>query len=134
MRGANNFQADRLNSTGQSASLPGDQRSAQLWFDTTQFVNPPDFTFGNVSRTIPDVRHPGAINFDVSVIKDTQITERLRLQFRAEAFNVPNHVNLGLVDDTFGAGPDGRNSRAQFGTITSARDARILQFGLKLIF
>ncbi|PYV34721.1 MAG: hypothetical protein DMG09_20795 [Acidobacteria bacterium] len=134
VRGANNFQADRPSSTGKSAKLPRDQRSAQRWFDTAQFVNPPAFTFGNVSRTLPDVRHPGAINFDASVIKDTQITERLRLQFRAEAFNLPNHVNLGLVDDTFGAGPDGKNSRAQFGTISSARDARILQFGLKLIF
>jgi hypothetical protein len=134
VRGANNLQADRPNSTGTSAKLPRDQRSAQRWFDTAQFVNPPDFTFGNVGRTIPDVRHPGTINFDASVIKNTEITERLRLQFRVEAFNVANHVNLGLVDDTFGAGPDGKNSRAQFGTISSARDARILQFGLKLIF
>jgi hypothetical protein len=49
-------------------------------------------------------------------------------------FNVPNHVNLGLVDDTFAPGPDGRNASAQFGTINSARDARIIQLGLKLIF
>ena len=134
VRGANNLQSDRPNSTGVSARLPRDQRSAVRWFDTAQFVNPPDFTFGNVGRTLPDVRHPGTINFDASVIKNTEITERLRLQFRVEAFNVANHVNLGLVDDTFGAGPDGKNSRAQFGTISSARDARILQFGLKLIF
>jgi hypothetical protein len=135
VRGANNFMtADRPNSTGQSAELPGDQRSAQRWFDTAQFVNPPDFTFGNVSRTIPNVRHPGTVNFDGSLIKDTQITERFRLQFRVEAFNLANHVNLGLVDDTFAPGPDGRNSRAQFGTITTARDARVMQFALKLIF
>ena len=82
VRGASNFQADRPNSTGRSAELPGDQRSAQRWFDTAQFVNPPDFTFGNVGRTIPDVRHPGTMNFDGSLIKDTQITERVRLQFR----------------------------------------------------
>jgi hypothetical protein len=133
VRGANNFAADRPNSTGQTSELPRDQRTAQRWFDTSQFVNPPDFTLGNVSRAI-DVRHPGAINFDLSVIKDTRITERVNLQFRAESFNFTNHVNLGLVDDTFGAGPDGKNSRAQFGTITSARDARISQLGLKVIF
>jgi hypothetical protein len=134
VRGASNFAADRPNSTGKSAELPRDQRTVQRWFDTAQFVNPPDFTLGNVSRTIPDVRHPGAINFDLSLIKDTRITERINVQFRAESFNFANHVNPGLADDTFGAGPDGKNSRAQFGTITSARDARIMQLGLKVIF
>ncbi|MBK7930767.1 MAG: carboxypeptidase regulatory-like domain-containing protein [Bryobacterales bacterium] len=134
VRGANNNAADRPNSTGVSAELPSDQRTAQRWFDTTQFVNPPQFTLGNVSRTIGDVRHPGTVNFDLSLVKDTRITERFNLQFRAEAFNALNHVNYGLVDDTFGAGPDGKNARAQFGTITTARDARIMQLGLKLIF
>jgi hypothetical protein len=52
-----------------------------------QFVNPPEFEFGDVSRGLPDVRHPGTINFDGSLIKDTPVTERIRLQFRAEAFN-----------------------------------------------
>jgi len=134
VRGANNNAADRPNSTGVSAELPKDQRTPQRWFDTSQFVNPPQFTLGNVSRTIGDVRHPGTVNFDLSLVKDTRITERFNLQFRAEAFNAFNHVNYGLVDDTFGAGPDGTNARAQFGTITSARDARIMQLGLKLIF
>jgi len=134
VRGASNNAADRPNSTGVSALLPKDQRTAQRWFDISQFVNPPQFELGNVGRTIPDVRHPGAINFDLSLIKDTRITERVNLQFRAESFNVANHVNYGLVDDTFGAGPDGRNSRAQFGTIVTARDARINQLALKVIF
>lgn len=134
VRGASNFQADRPNSTGVSAKLPRGERTARRWFDTAQFVNPPDFTFGNVGRTIPDVRHPGAVNFDVSLIKDTNIRERVNVQFRAEAFNLPNHVNLGLVNDNFAAGTDGRNASATFGTINSARDARIIQLGLKLIF
>jgi hypothetical protein len=132
VRGANNFQADRPNSTGVSAKL--DERTAQRWFDTSQFVNPPNFTVGNVGRTVPDVRHPGAFNLDFSLIKDTQITERVKLQFRAEAFNLTNKVNLGLANDTFGAGPDGRNASANFGTINSSRDARIGQLALKLVF
>jgi hypothetical protein len=134
VRGATNNAADRPNSTGLSAALPRGERTADRWFDTRQFVNPPDFTLGNVGRTTPDVRHPGTVNFDFSLIKDTKFLERFNLQFRFEAFNAFNHVNYGLVDDNFGAGPDGRNARAQFGTITSARDARILQLGLKLIF
>lgn len=134
VRGANNNQADRPNSTGISAKLPRDQRTAQRWFDTSQFLNPPPFELGNVGRATGDVRHPGTINFDFSLIKDTTITERFHVQFRLESFNAFNHVNLGLVNDNFGAGPDGRNSSATFGTITSARDARINQLGLKLIF
>lgn len=134
VRGASNFQADRPNSTGVTAKLPRGERNAARWFDTAQFINPPDFTYGNVGRALPDARHPGAVNIDFSLIKDTRIAERFQLQFRAEAFNLTNQVNLGLIDDTFRAGTDRRNSSATFGTTNSARDARIIQFGLKLIF
>lgn len=132
VRGASNFRADRPNSTGVSASI--DNPTQYRWFNTDVFVNPPDWTMGNAGRTLPDVRGPGTVAIDLSVIKDTHITEGLRLQFRAEAFNFPNHVNLGFPDDSFSPGVDGKNRSATFGTIRSARDARIVQFGLKLIF
>lgn len=132
IRGASNFLADRPNSTGKSAKL--DNRSAERWFDTTQFVNPPNFTYGNVGRVLSDVRQPGVLNFDLSVVKDTVLRERLKLQFRFEAFNFINHTNLGLVNGSFSPGTDGLNRSATFGTITTARDPRILQLGLKLIF
>jgi hypothetical protein len=45
-----------------------------------------------------------------------------------------NRVNYGLVNDNFSAGPDGRNASATFGTINSARDARVGQLALKLFF
>ncbi|MEZ5365412.1 MAG: carboxypeptidase regulatory-like domain-containing protein [Bryobacterales bacterium] len=134
VRGASNFQADRPNSTGVSAALPRGERTPQRWFDTTQFVNPPDFTFGNVGRALPDVRHPGAVNWDLSMIKDTRISERFNVQFRAEAFNFLNQTNYKLVNDSFSPGPDGFNASGSFGTITAARDARVIQLGLKLIF
>ncbi len=132
LTGASNFLASRPNSTGRSAKL--DDRTAQRWFDTTVFVNPPNYTMGNIGRVLPDVRNPGAVNFDVSVVKETRLRERINLQFRAEAFNIANHVNLGLVNAGFSPGSDGYNRSATFGTITSARDPRILQFGLKLVF
>jgi hypothetical protein len=132
VRGASNFAADRPNSTGTSAKLDNPTRAA--WFRTDVFVNPPDYELGNVGRTIPDVRHPGAVNFDVSLIKETTFRERLRIEFRAEAFNIANHVNLGLADDNFVPGTDGRNRSSTFGTVNSARDARIVQLGLKVIF
>ncbi len=132
IRGASNFQANRPNSTGQSAKL--DNPSRERWFDTMAFVNPPDFTFGNVGRTLPDVRAPGTVNWDLSLIKNTLLTERINLQFRAEAFNFLNNVNLRLPNTSFSAGADGFNRSSTFGTITSARDARIIQFGLKVLF
>jgi hypothetical protein len=132
VRGASNFAADRPNSTGVSAKLDNPTRTA--WFRTDVFLNPPDFELGNVGRTTPDTRHPGAINFDISMIKETTFRERFRVEFRAEAFNIANHVNLGLADDNFVAGTDGKNRSSTFGTVNSARDARIVQLGLKVIF
>jgi hypothetical protein len=132
IRGASNFLADRPNSTGQSAQVSNPNR--YRWFDTSAFVNPPNYTFGNIGRTLPDVRAPGLVNLDMALLKTTRIHERLSLQFRAEAFNLPNFTNLGLPNMTFSPGPDGRNASATLGTITNAFDARSLQFGLKLIW
>jgi hypothetical protein len=130
--GANNQLATRPNSTGQSAKL--DNRSATAWFNTAAFVNPPLYTYGNLGRVLPDVRNPGVVNVDLSIIKDFSIKERARIQFRAESFNVANHVNLGFPNATFVPGANGLNNSSTFGTITSARDARSIQLGMKLIF
>ena len=70
---------------------------------------------------------PGDIVFDVSVIKDTAITERLRTQFRAEFFNMPNHANFGNPGANISVA-------ASLGRITSAGDPRQIQFGLKVLF
>lgn len=130
--GARNFQADRPNSTGESAKLNNPTR--ERWFNTEAFVNPPDFTFGNVGRTLPDVRTPGTFNFDFALMKDTYVNERAHVQFRIEAFNVFNSVNLRGPNTAFSAGPDGFNASARFGTITGARDPRRVQLSLKVLF
>ncbi|MBM3758749.1 MAG: TonB-dependent receptor [Acidobacteria bacterium] len=130
--GANNQRANRPDSTGKSPAI--DNPTAQRWFDTTAFVNPAPFTFGNVGRTIPDVRTPGTKNFDLSFIKNTRIVERFNLQFRTEMFNFMNNVNLGAPNAAFSPGPSGFNQSGNFGVITSARDARTIQLSLKLMF
>ena len=132
VRGASNNAANRPSSTGESAKI--DNPTRERWFNTDAFVNPPDFTLGNVGRTLPDVRTPGTVNFDLSLIKDTRITERINIQFRAESFNFMNHVNLGAPNVSFSPGTNGKNANANFGTINTARDARINQLGLKVIF
>ena len=138
VRGANNGLANRPDWIG-SLELPSGftdanpQRGVQ-WFNPAAFVNPALYVFGNTPRAISQFRNPGAVIVDLSVFKNFTITEKLKLQFRAEAFNAPNHVNLGSPNGSFGAGPGGTNNNDAFGRITGSRDPRLMQLGLKLIF
>ncbi len=138
VRGANNGLANRPDWIG-SLELPGGftdanpQRGVQ-WFNPAAFVNPALYVFGNTPRAISQFRNPGAVIVDLSVFKNFTLTEKLKLQFRAEAFNAPNHVNLGTPNTSFGAGPTGTNNNDAFGRITGSRDPRLMQLGLKLIF
>jgi Carboxypeptidase regulatory-like domain len=117
----------RPNNNGTSAALSGAVESRlNQYFNTSVFSQPPAFTFGNTSRTLPDVRAPGTINFDFSIVKNTHLTERINLQFRTEFFNGLNNVNFGSPGTTFGT--------STFGVISSASDARVIQFALKLLF
>ncbi|MBI3698811.1 MAG: TonB-dependent receptor, partial [Acidobacteria bacterium] len=120
----------RPNSTGISSRTPGSVKERlDRYFDTAVFVNPPRYTFGNVGRTLPDNRGPYLSVWDLSVLKNIPIRESKRIEFRAEFFNVLNNVNFLPPEGdaaTFG--------RPQFGTITDAERARIIQFGLKLHF
>jgi len=117
----------RPNSTGQSARLDSGARSLDRWFNTSAFTEPAPFTFGNVGRTLPDVREPGLVNFDFSVAKNAAIREQVTLQFRAEAFNIMNTPQFGTPGTALGTG--------QFGVIRSqANSPRQIQLALKLIF
>ncbi len=122
--------ATRPNSTGQSAKITQDRSTAQelaQWFNTTVFIAPPPFTYGNVSRTLADVRAPHLVNLDLSVIKDTVIRERLKLEFRAEAFN--------LTNTPFFAAPNTNFGNVQFGQISAMSGLpRVMQGSLKLLF
>ncbi len=117
----------RPNNNGRSAKLSGPTvERLNRYFDTSVFSLPSPFTFGNTSRTLPDVRAPGQVNFDLSLLKNTKITERTSLQFRAEAFNAFNNTNFGAPGQSIGS--------PAAGVISSAGAARILQFALKLYF
>jgi Carboxypeptidase regulatory-like domain len=101
-----------------------DDPTPNLWFDVNAFTTPPLGMQGNAGRNILD--GPGVNAFDLSLIKNNTLTERLRLQFRAEFFNIFNHANFGA--------PNSNISNAARGTITAAQDGRDIQFGLKLIW
>jgi hypothetical protein len=100
------------------------QPAADRWFDTTAFAVPAYGSFGNAGRNI--VTGPGFQNVNVSVMKTTDVNERARLQFRAEAFNALNHANLDLPGNFVGS--------PGFGKVQSAESPRRIQFGLKLLF
>ena len=98
--------------------------STSQWFNTAAFVFPAPGTFGNAGRNI--LEGPGFQSVNASLVKNTNFSERVKLQFRAEAFNLFNHPNFNLPDNFLGS--------PTFGRITSARDPRHIQFGLKLLF
>ena len=99
-------------------------RTPERWFNTAAFAFPAPGTFGDAGRNILD--GPGFQNVNASLMKNTALTERVNLQFRAEVFNLLNHPNFNLPDNFLGS--------PTFGRISSARDPRHIQFGLKLLF
>jgi hypothetical protein len=100
------------------------------WFNREAFLLPAAGTFGNVGRGV--LRGPGLATVDFSLLKDTRISERFTLQFRAEAFNLLNRANFGVPNTTVFSGT---NFAAAAGLITSTTTtSRQLQGALKLIF
>jgi hypothetical protein len=115
--------ADRPNRLRDGA-LSGSERSIDRWFDVSAFAVQPNYTYGNSGRNI--LVGPTLNNLDFSLAKVFSITERFRLQFRAESFNATNTPFFGLPGATINA--------AGAGIITSAGEPRRVQFGLKLLF
>lgn len=102
-------------------------KTLSRWFDTTAFAAQPLGTLGTTSRN--SVYGPSFRHFDTSVFKDFDLTERAKLQFRAEAFNLSNTPNFGQPGSTLGT--------STFGVVTSLRTnalPRQLQFALRLSF
>jgi len=133
VRGANNFALGWPNLT-RDPTLKGEDRGVSKWFDTGAFQNPPDFVVGNAPRTLPNTRGPGMFQMDASAFKTFRIKEGTVLEFRAEAFNFLNHVNLNNPGTGFSPNRQGVNTSASFGVITSSMNARSIQLGLRLSF
>ena len=105
------------------------------WFDPTAFTLPPVGELGNTGRNI--LIGPRFWNVDFSTLKDTAISEKFRLQFRAEFFNVFNHPNWGQPNaSVFTQAPGGGGTyNSLAGRITTlASSMRQIQFAVKLIF
>ena len=78
---------------GVSITPPGGSTIGQ-WFNPAAFVAPAQYVFGDTPRDY--VRGPGAWQIDMGIAKDISLTERVRLEFRTEFFNIFNHPQYGL--------------------------------------
>ena len=147
-----NYVTANTSFTGNRTLRPNVAGAITVVGDPSQWINfsatninltTPSGTFGDLGRNA--ITGPSFVNTDFSVTKDTKITERLKLQFRAETFDLFNHPNFGnpgLILPNIPAGTT--PTAAQLGTfnkITSTRfptgdfgSARQVQFALKLMF
>lgn len=118
-----------LNPAFQGAIIEG---SPNRWFNPNAFLVPPNGTYGNLGRNVLD--GPGLSEVDLSLMKDIHLSERLNLQFRAEAFNVFNTANFNtpnLITFTSATAPPSTTA----GVITStATTSRQLQLALKMVW
>jgi Carboxypeptidase regulatory-like domain/TonB-dependent Receptor Plug Domain len=120
------------------ANIYGGQHNFAQWLNPQAFSQPPAATaigqasFAPLGGGPQQARGPGFNNWDASVLKNFGFTEALRLQFRAEAFNLFNTTPLGQP------GSLGNFTTTNFASITTARNggnaSRRLQFALKLFF
>lgn len=113
--------ATRPNYIGGSVVGP---KTVADWFNTQAFAAPAAGYFGNAAPG--DIYGPGLVDFDMALYKDFRLTERDKLEFRAEAFNVFNHANFSSVSTNYGSGT--------FGELTAARDPRVFEFALRYEF
>jgi len=107
-------------------------KSAAQYLNPAAFAQPATGTYGNLGRNT--VAGPRNIRIDMGLTRTFQVREKQSIEFRAEAFNVPNYVNLG--------NPSAANlnlSSSNFGKILStatgsAGDPRVMQLALKYVF
>jgi hypothetical protein len=121
----------RPNTTGVPDKTPGgsQMRLNGQYFNPAAFIQPANYTFGNASRHLADIDSPLAWNLDAMVEKNTHLTERYVLTFRAEAFNALNNVLF--------AGPTTSVSSATFGqmaTMSQSNTPRNVQVSARFTF
>lgn len=114
--------SDRPNVIGNATS--GFVQGPNEWFNTAAFALQPLYTFGNLGRNA--VHAPGRKSLDLSLHREFPVRERMKLQFRAEAFNITNTPQFAFPTLTYGS--------SNFGVISSAGLPRNIQMALKLLF
>ncbi len=122
----------RADYLGGDINLPKDERSQSRWFNTAAFGQAPEDRRGNASPG--SIIGPGRHVWDISMRKQFAVTEKVRLQFRGDMFNMFNHVNLNLCTGGNCGGLVTSQAAVNYGTITNAAPGRQVQLGLRLTF
>jgi len=117
------FTTQRPNLVG-DPTLPADQRTPAHWFNTAAFATANQFTIGSASRN--PVRGPAYRDVDLAIMRRVSFGHGHAAELRGEIFNALNTVNFGAPAATFGA--------ANFGTVTTALDPRVVQLAAKVWF
>jgi hypothetical protein len=116
----------------QDIPLPSGQRSVERWFNTAagferDTAKQLAFNLVALSPRFSGLRRDGDNNWDLSVIKYFDLTEKVRIQFRGEFLNALNHPRFG--------NPVTNPTSSDFGVVTSERGyPRRIQLQLKLVF
>ena len=107
----------------------GFRQTREQWFNADALEERP-FTIGNLGRNV--IRADGFQNFDFGILKRTNFTENLALEFRTEFFNLFNKTNFAAPDGNFRSGNFGSILRTELSAANGGN--RVIQFGLKFIF
>lgn len=128
-------------SSGQRADYIGgqiypDTQTRFNFFNPLAFARPAQGSLGNLGRNA--LRGPGINNWDISLYKNTRITERLSAQLRVETFNTFNHTQWSTVSGGINVpNPSTAVTKATAGStgqVSATRDPRNIQLGIKLLF
>jgi hypothetical protein len=109
--------AQRMNLVGNPYAHGGKQ-----YLRSSAFAMPAPGTYGNVKYD--GIKGPLFNNWDAALQKNIPIHESIGLEFRAEMFNVPNHLSLFTIANTYGS--------SNFGQATAATDPRTMEFVLRI--
>jgi len=125
--GVNNVSLDRPDYNGAPLGLNGNPRNELPYFNVAAFGPNALGTLGNASRRF--FYGPGALNFDIALLRNFKFSESRGLQFRLETFNTFNHAQF------FGpASVEGDVSSALFGQVIKAQPPRLVQIALKFTY
>ncbi|MCC7342814.1 MAG: TonB-dependent receptor [Bryobacterales bacterium] len=109
-------------------ALKVENQTPEQWFNTSAFSAAAPYTVGSAPRRLTELRQAGAKHADIALMKNFHPTEALKVQFRAEFFNLTNTPQFGPPDASFGSNTFGRVN----GTFSAP--ARNVQFGLRMDF
>jgi hypothetical protein len=114
----------------------GNFKNTLLYFNPLAFGRPANGTLGTLGRNF--LTGPGYQNWDISLYKNTHITEHVQAQLRVETFNTFNHTQFANPGSGINvpnpSSPVTASTAGSTGLLTSTRDSRSMQLGIKILF